>query len=114
MTTNLQEDCLETHDQRYGNNYVWLEALGHGSVINVWFEEPVGSSNFQLYTTNWWRTHCEMVSHGDDLLEAHVEAFVNPETRFARMLFHFEDGSLIEATEKFYQLEQEYYDRYIL
>ena len=85
--------------------------MGHGHVIKVWFEEPVGSSKFVLYTTKWWETHCEVVSHGKNLYNAHIKAFVDPKTRFARMLFEFSDGSLIEGNKQFYQLEQEYYDQ---
>jgi len=33
-------DCLETHDQKYQQNYVWLDRLGNGPVQLVWFCEP--------------------------------------------------------------------------
>lgn len=105
-------DCLETHDQQYDQNYVWLDVFGHGPVDRVWFCEPPESHEYVLYTTKWWETHCKVVSHYDDLYEAHVKAFVDPKTRFARMIFLFEDGSLIEANEEFYRLEQEYYDHH--
>ena len=105
-------DCLVTHDQINRNNYEWLDVLGHGRVINVWFEEPVDSEYLRLYTTKWWKTHCKVVSHGTDLYKDHVKAFVNPKTRFARLYFLFEDKSLIVANEEFYRLEQEYYDRH--
>jgi hypothetical protein len=105
-------DCVVTHDEKHGRNYVWLDVLGHGPVERVWFEEPVGSSKYVLYTTKWWETHCKAVSHGTDLYNAHVKAFVDPKTRFAKMLFMFSDGSLIEGNKEFYQLEQEYYDQH--
>ena len=112
-------DCLDTHDQeRYDgkfneHNYEWLHTLGHGKILNVWFKEPANSTDFRLYTTKWWKTHCRAVSHGRDLYEAHVKAFVAP-GRFAAMFFHFEDGSLIEATAEFYRLEQNFYDIHAL
>ena len=43
-----------------------------------------------------------MVEDGLNLNEAHVKAFVAP-GKFARMLFHFEDESLIEASEEYYK-----------
>lgn len=104
------EKCLLTHDEVYGNNYVWLDVLGHGRVVRVWFKEPVDSKEFVLYNTKWWETHCRVVDHGSNLYDSHVRAFVDPKTRFARMLFLFEDGSLIEANEEFYRLEQEYFN----
>ena len=104
------EECLETHDQIYEDNYIWLDVLGHGRVMKVWFEEPVGSGNMRFYTTKWWKVHCKVVSHGTDLYDAHIKAFVDPKTRFAKLLFLFEDNSLIEANETFYELEQQYFD----
>ena len=108
------EDCFESHDQAFPNNYIWLTEFGHGRVDLVWFCEPPESKEFVLYTPKWWQTHCSKISHGEDLYESHVKAFVDPETRFARMIFLFEDGSLIEADEEFYRLEQEYYDHHDL
>jgi len=104
--------CLATHDEKYENNYPWLSALGHGKVIYAFFEEPVSSGKFKVYDSKWWKVHCDKVSHGNDLYQAHVEAFINPETRFARMFFRFEDNTLMEANEEFYRLEQEYYNKH--
>ena len=104
------EYCLYTHDEKSEHNYIWLDVLGHGRVIQVWFEEPVGSGKYILYNTKWWKTHCEVVSHGDDLFKSHCEAFVYPETRFAKMLFLFENKQLIEGNERIYKLEQDYFD----
>lgn len=108
------QDCIVTHDQKYEDNYVWLEALGHGPVELVWFVEPPNSNNYTLYTTKWWKTHCKVISHGKDLYQSHYDAFVNPKTRFAKMIFLFADGTLKEATSKFYKLEQAYYDKHDL
>src|SRR5438270_353728 len=106
----LCSECVETHDQKYEDNYVWLDALGYGQVELVWFCEPANSKKFVLYTTEWWEAHCKKVSHGNNLFEAHYNAFVNPKTRFAKMVFLFEDGTLKEADAEFYKLEQDYYD----
>lgn len=104
-------ECVETHDQQYEDNYVWLDALGHGAVELVWFCEPANDKKFVLYNTEWWKQHCKVVSHGKDLYQAHYDAFVNPKTRFAKMIFLFEDGTLKEADGNFYKLEQAYYDQ---
>src|SRR5438309_437377 len=80
------KDCVKAHSQS-GNNYEWLDELGHGKVNKVEFEEPVGSNKWTLYTDDWWHTHCKAVSHSTDLVEAHVNAFIDPEKRFARLRF---------------------------
>ena len=49
----LCTECLETHDQNFEHNYVWLDALGHGPVELVWFVEPAHSNDYVLYTTKW-------------------------------------------------------------
>jgi len=103
-------ECLETHDQHFRNNYVWLTALGHGHVVRVWFQEPATTGEIKLYTTEWWKAHCRVVDHGENLYIAHVKAFVDPFTRFAKMIFQFEDGIQLEADESFYALEQKYFD----
>jgi len=66
------------------------------------------SNQYILYNTKWWETHCKVVSHGNNLFQAHYDAFVDPIKRFVRMIFLFEDGSLIEANEEFYRLEHTY------
>jgi hypothetical protein len=108
---DLCTECVETHDQKYGQNYIWLDALGHGPVKTVWFCEPANSNEYILYTTEWWEIHCKVVSHSKNLFDEHYKAFVNPQTRFARMIFLFEDNTLRDANEDFYRLEQEYYDK---
>jgi len=114
LNNNLCNDCLVTHDQRYSRNYIWLDELGHGPVQLVWFAEPADSNEYTLYNSKWWETHCKVVSHGRNLFDTHYDTFVNPKTRFARMIFLFADKSLIEADEEFYRLEQEYYNNNFL
>jgi hypothetical protein len=102
-------NCVKTHSQN-GDNYVWLNVLGHGPVKKIEFEEPVGSGNWRLYTDKWWETHCKVIDHSpDNLMDAHVKAFINPKTRFARKRFTFSDGLITEPTPKFYELEQNYF-----
>ena len=38
------QECVKSHISE-GDNYSWLELLGHGKVMKVFFEEPVGSVN---------------------------------------------------------------------
>lgn len=101
--------CVDFHDE-FGGNYIWLQKLGHGPVEDVWFEEPIDSNNWKRYNREWWETHCQAVSHEEDLIEAHVEAFINPRTRFAKLMFLFKDRTLMEPTRYFYELEYDYFN----
>lgn len=90
-----------------GINYEWLKVLGHGELVNVWYKEPVDTGEWKLYTDEVWKTHCDVIDHGKNLFESHMEAFVNPETAFAGLVF--EDGTLLEPGADFYILEEEYF-----
>lgn len=109
MQRSVCQECVISHSQK-GENYSWLNVLGHGNLVNVWYEEPVDSRNWKIYTPKVWQTHCRVIDHGDNLYEDHLRAFVNPETRFAKLLFLFEDNTLMEPTSEFYILEQIYFD----
>lgn len=98
--------CASMHED-IGDNYVWLQALGHGPVINIWFQEPLDGP-IRLYDRHWWEVHCKAIKHGKDLVEDHINAFINPETRSIRLFFLFKDGTLTEPTPIFYQLENDY------
>jgi len=100
-------DCLYSHSSE-GENYCWLDLLGHGKVTKVFFEEPVGSGKWTLYDDNWWITHCNVINHSDNLYDSHMKAFVLP-GRFARLLFVFEDLVQMEPNELFYRLEADYF-----
>jgi len=101
--------CVQSHSQN-GDDYVWLNELGHGKVDKVSFEEPVGSGNWRLYDDKWWETHCRVVDHNpNNLVNAHVNAFIDPSNRFAKMMFTFQDGTLMEPTKHFFELEQNYF-----
>ena len=84
----LCTDWIETHNQKYDENYACLDALDHGPVQLVWFCEPTNSYEYVLYTTKWWKTDCKAESHGRNLFDAHYDAFINPETRFVKMIFY--------------------------
>jgi hypothetical protein len=100
--------CSQTHSQT-GDDYVWLNPLGHGKVTKVYFEEPVGSGKWTLYDDHWWNIHCKAIDHSpDNLVASHTRAFINP-GRFARLMFFFEDGTQTEPTVQFYQLEADYF-----
>lgn len=108
-TPDCMKTCVMTHSQN-AINYVWLNVLGHGPVKKVEFEEPLNSGKWRLYTDKWWATHCKVVDHDPkNLAHAHIRAFVDPATRFARKRFTFEDGTITEPTAKYYELEQEYF-----
>lgn len=108
---NCSINCVQSHSQ-HGHNYSWLTPLGHGKVLQVYFEEPVGSGNWKLYNDDWWATHCRAVDHhSTNLVQAHMDAFVNP-GRFARMLFIFEDGTRTEPNQHFWELEADYFRNY--
>ena len=103
------KECLHSHSQN-GESYIWLNVLGHGDVIKVEFEEPVNSGNWRVYTDKWWETHCKLIDHHpDNLADAHIKAFVNEKTRFAKKRFTFKDGTVTEPTAFYYVLEQEYF-----
>lgn len=102
-------NCLRTHSQENPENYEWLHELGHGKIISVFYEEPAMSGDWKPYDMETWKTHCRVVSHGRDLYEAHMKAFVNPQTRFARLRFNFEDGTSSEPNSRYYELERDYF-----
>lgn len=102
-------NCIIEHVKE-GNNYIWLNSLGHGRVVDVWFEEPVNSCKWRLYDEYWWAVHCKAIKHDKNLVDSHVKAFVNKRTRFAKLLFLFDDGTLMEPTKEFYELEDEWFN----
>jgi hexokinase len=57
--------------------------------------------------------HCRAISHRPaDLVAAHVAAFITPQTRFARLRFHFADGTVMEPVPYFYELEAAWTQKY--
>ena len=99
--------CVESHSED-GLNYPWLAGI-HGGLKFIEYEEPAGSGVWKRYTKKIWRIHCRVISHDPaTLAEAHVRAFITPTTRFARLMFHFHDGTSQEPTAEFYQLEADW------
>ena len=104
-----KKECFYSHIQD-GENYIWLNKLGYGSVVKIEFEEPVDSGHWRLYNDKWWKAHCRVVDHHpDNLVKAHVKAFIDPKTRFARKRFTFSNGLVTEPTAYFYELERDYF-----
>lgn len=109
FSSDCVNDCVKSHSQN-AINYVWLNKLNHGKVLKVEFEEPANSNKWTLYDDHWWQVHCDVLDHNpDNLVESHYKAFVHPQTRFARLRFTFQDGSVLEPTKQFYELEAEYF-----
>jgi hypothetical protein len=96
--------CVESHSED-GLNYPWLRHV-HGGLAYVAYEEPPGTGVWRRYTRAVWGAHCRAVSHDPaSLVAAHMRAFVDPQTRFARLMFHFNDGTVMEPVQEFYELE---------
>ena len=127
-------DCVNSHKQINGADYIWLTKAGYGRVLAVDYEEPVQTQfltpsgnpiynsqaqiigNWRRYDVRTWTTHCNVVSHVPQSLEqAHYNAFINPRTRFARLRFTFQypDGRVYqrEPDLNFYKLESAYFQQ---
>jgi hypothetical protein len=103
---------LEAHSQN-GLNYPWLNDI-HGGLLKIQYMEPPNSGIWKDYTDATWTIHCSVISHEpNNLIADHIRAFVNPQTRFARLKFIFNDHTQIELDEKyaidFYQREANYF-----
>jgi hypothetical protein len=103
-----QSPCVHAHSET-GLNYPWLAGV-HGGLDHIQYEEPAGSGVWKPYTDAIWAIHCKVISHDPAaLVDAHVKAFVDPATRFARLAFFFRDGTVTEPTREWYQLEADYF-----
>lgn len=103
--------CIQSHSEE-GFNYPWLQHI-HGGLAYIEYEEPPGSGVWRRYTRQTWEAHCRVVSHDPANLAAdHIEAFINPATRFARLRFNFRDGTAMEPIPYFYELEAAWIQRY--
>lgn len=107
------DQCVQQHRQD-GQDYVWLWPE-YGRLLAVEYEEPPSNGqNFRPYTLETWQAHCRVVSHIPlHLKDAHVYAFINPQTRFARLRFTFQrrDNTIYvrEPDPHFYELEAAYF-----
>lgn len=104
--------CVYSHDKD-GLNYPWLDDV-HGGLNFILYEEPISAPgskpNWQMYTEKVWEAHCKVVSHNpQDLVQAHINAFINPSKRFTRLMFVFNDGTAMEPIPYFYELEAQWF-----
>jgi len=107
---NCVPNVVESHSQ-HKHNYEWLNKLGHGKVLKVEFEEPIGSGKWRVYDESWWNIHGKVIDHRhENLVEAHMRSYVNPE-RLIRMMFYFEDGTVREPDKYFWELEAKYFKK---
>lgn len=105
--------CAYAHQQT-GLNYIWLEPY-YGKVLKIEYKEPAETGPWREYTDEIWRIHCKVINHEKNLVKNHMDAFVNPKTRFAKLRFTFNKNGIIysrEPDEQFYKLEHEYFQRF--
>lgn len=101
--------CLDYHLDP--NQYPWLSNV-NGGIDYIEFEEPVESGIFQVFDNRVASLHCNpsLISHNpDELVESHVRSFINPSTRFARLIYHFNNGVVREPTVQDYQKESDWF-----
>ena len=121
--------CSYAH-KKNGLNYEWLNEE-FGDVLNIEYEEPVEQKflrngnpiykegkmlgKWNPYTDEIWDIHCKpnVVNHSPEhLVDAHVKAFIDPDTRFARLRFTLKKNGRIYQTEpniRFYELERDFF-----
>lgn len=101
--------CVKAHDAKM-MNYPWLKHI-HGGLKFILYKQPVDTGSWKMYTEDIWKLHCKNVDHGMNLVDAHYNAFINPETRFAKLMFVFNDGTKMEPIVEFYELEADWFDK---
>ena len=100
--------CVQAHDAKM-MNYPWLRNI-HGGLSYILYKEPADTGSWKMYTEDIWKLHCKNVDHDMNLVDAHYDAFINPETRFAKLMFVFKDGTKMEPIIEFYELEADWFD----
>ena len=103
--------CAYAHKES-GLNYVWLQPY-YGKLLKVEYKEPAETGSWRDYTDKIWDIHCNVINHRDNLIDSHMKAFVNPETRFAKLRFIFNKNGIIyvrEPDRHFYELEKKYFE----
>lgn len=105
------KNCVISHSEN-GLNYPWLNHI-YGGLIKIKFEEPPNSGDWKDYNEDIWKIHCKVINHNPiNLVDAHVNAFINPNTRFAKLEFYFKDGTIMEPIIQFYELEKQWFEKY--
>lgn len=103
-------ECVYLHTED-GANYPWLDKV-HKGLKKIQFMEPPNSGVWRDYTTETWKAHCKVIDHDPrGLVEAHMRAFVNPKTRFARLKFIFNDGDSVISDPKNRDIFRQIYER---
>lgn len=108
------DNCVYVHKQK-GLNYPWLNHI-NGGLLKIQYMEPPTSGTWLDYTDITWNAHCNVISHKpDELVAAHIQAFIDPNTRFAKLKFFFKNGLQAELDEEhareYYNLEAEYFKK---
>lgn len=106
---NCIHDCVKSHSKN-GMNYPWLNQI-HGGLSKIQFMEPPNSGQWNDYTEAIWTQHCKIIDHGANLVDAHIKAFVDPKSRFAKLHFFFKDGTIMEPIRQFYELERDWFKK---
>lgn len=108
------KDCIYVHKQD-GLNYPWLNDV-NGGLDHIEYMEPPNDpkQEWKQYGEHQWHSHCTWINHDPDVtVDEHIKAFVNPETRFAKLRFFFKNGKIIELdydhAKDFYQREADYF-----
>jgi hypothetical protein len=106
---NCIKECVDAHDQA-GFSFPWLDELGHGKVLRVDFNEPGVTNGWQPYNKYWWNIHCKKRGwhYSDDLKKLHDALYVGINAQI-KTKFYFKDGTIMEPTEKFFELEEKYF-----
>lgn len=108
-------NCSFAHKES-GLNYPWLWKE-FGVPKNIEYEEPPNSGNWKSYTDEIWDIHCSknVINHDPRVLvQEHVNAFINPETRFAKLRFTLEKNGntwVQEPIVRFYELERDFFTK---
>lgn len=105
-----ESECVYLHKED-GANYPWLDNV-HKGLKKIQFMEPPNSGVWRDYTTETWKAHCRVIDHHPrGLVQAHMHAFVNPKTRFARLKFIFNDGQSVISDPKNSHIFRQIYEK---
>src|SRR5579884_169175 len=115
ISTACVYDTVATHDYS-GRDYEWLWPK-YGKVLWIDFNEPAGSNSWKTYDRYYFGRHACLISHDpSQLVQEHVDFYVNPRTKQIDLKFWFQhpDGSVhaLAPTQDFYVLEKEYFEKW--
>lgn len=107
----INKICKSGHQYPYP--YPWLDHMNDG-IDYVEFQEPPDKGEWRNYDYNSWRMHCDdkIINHNPSkLISSHIKSFINKRTRFAKILYHFNDGTVREPTAEDYMLESKWFEK---